>query len=258
MSSNKEFLELLNSVIEEKKFSVTLTDGKEYSFKQLTTSQLRDLVKSVVDSPLTQASFHTTISKAFYDCLVDSAETEFNIIDRTLFVLASRINAISSEVIVETESGEKKSANLEIHIQKLTKLIEEGKFKTNQLHTEGTITVEYGIPSISTEDKLNKEIYDKEKFNTEIEKQEDLRNIIGDLFINELAKCIKKLKIGEKELDLNNLSFAENIKIVEKLPASAISAAINFVERYKKTIKEALTVDGNTVLPIDGTLFSLR
>lgn len=258
MSSNKEFLDLLNSVVEEKKFTEILTDGEEYSFKQLTTSQLKDLVKSVVDSPLTQASFNTTISKIFKESLLDKTTKEFNTIDRILFLLGARINAISSEFIVELENGEKKTVDLQSHKKKLLEASIKAKIQEIDSYTEDTITIDYGIPSISTDEKLNKEIYSKEKFNTNLEKQEDLRNIIGDLFINELAKCIKTLKIGEKELDFSTVSFGENIKIVEKLPASVISVAINFVEKYKKLIKDALTVEKDTTIPVDGSIFSLR
>jgi hypothetical protein len=257
MSSNKEFLDLLNSVVEDKKFTEVLTDEQEYTFKQLTTSQLRDLVKSVVDSPLIQSSFNTTISKVFKESLIGSTEKSFNVIDRTLFLLGARIDAISPEFTFESNE-EKKTVDLRKHKQKLLELCVKAKFNETQTYSEGGITIEYGVPSVTVEDKLNKEIYNNEKFNVDIEKQESFRNLIGDLFINELVKCIKTLKIQETELDLNSVSFKEGIKIVEKLPASIISVILQFVESYKKTIRDALLVEKDVTIPIDGTLFSLR
>lgn len=260
MSSNKEFLDLLNSVVEEKKFTETLTDSKEYSFKQLNTSQLRDLIKSVVDSPLTQAVFNTTLSKLFKDSLLDKPEKEFNTIDRILFLLGARINAISEDFTIEvdSETKEKKTVNLTIYKNKLLEMSLEADLFTSRTHTENELVVEYGVPSLETEDKLNKEIYNNDKFKIDLDKQEDFRNLIGDLFINELAKCIKSLKIKDKELKLSSVSFNERIKIVESLPAQAISAALSFVEEYKKVIKDALSVTPDVAIPIDGSLFSLR
>jgi endonuclease III-like uncharacterized protein len=258
MSSNKEFLDLLNSVVEEQKFTETLTDGEEYSFRLLKTLQLKELIKSVVDSPITQAVFNTTLSKLFRDSLVDKTTKQFNTIDRILFYLGTRINAISDEytVVVNDDTKETKVTKISEHKKKLLASSLKADLFNDKTHTEDSITVVFGIPSLETEDKLNKEIYSKAKL--ELEKQEDFRELIGDIFINELAKCIKVLKIQDKELDLTTLSFSERLKIVERLPAQTISATLSFVETYKKVIKEALTVVDEVVIPIDGSLFSLR
>ena len=63
--NNKEFYQLLNEIVELQTFDLSLSDGSSVKCKQLTTSQLKDLIKSIVDSPLTQAEFNTTASKIF-------------------------------------------------------------------------------------------------------------------------------------------------------------------------------------------------
>ena len=59
--TNKEFQNLLSTLASEQTFSVELTDSKLYEFKQLNTNQLKELVKTVVDSPLTQTLFNNAI-----------------------------------------------------------------------------------------------------------------------------------------------------------------------------------------------------
>jgi len=93
--TNKEFYDLLNSLTTLATFKLTLTDGKEYTFKQLSTSQLKELIKTVVDSPLTQSVYNNTISKVMKESLISEEGVEeplFNIVDRLLFAIETRIN----------------------------------------------------------------------------------------------------------------------------------------------------------------------
>jgi len=105
-TTDKEFSDLLASIIEEQTFSTVLTNEKECTFKQLNTSQLKDLVKTVVDSPLTQAVFNTAISKI----MKDSLQTEgvnilnLNIFDRLIFILETRINSLSDTITITNEN----------------------------------------------------------------------------------------------------------------------------------------------------------
>ena len=256
--ANKEFYDLLNSVTTTETFSLTLTDGKEYTFKQLTTSQLKDLIKTVVDSPLTQAVFHNTMTKIMKDSLVgEGIDTSlFNIVDRLLFTLETRIQSISSNITLTKEN-----ITEEVDLQSVKQKLVESLQKTPELFADNTTTinqveVSFGVPFIKIESQLNDEIYKNVDLN--VENQEELRKILGETFINEIAKSIRAIKVQDKELDLSSVTFKSRLKTIESLPASLINGVIAYIEKYRKVIEESLTVKEEVVVPIDGSLFSLR
>lgn len=254
-TDNREFFDLLSSVATEQTFSLTLTDGSQVNCKQLTTSQLKELVKTVVDSPLTQAAFNTTATEIFNQSLVEGVNTELNTVDRTLFILETRIQSLSPTVTLKKEE---KSITVDLRNikEKLSKEIESHKdlFESKSL-TEGQITLSFGVPTLKTELQLNREVY--KNFKTNVENVDELRKALGEAFINEIAKSINSLSIGEQILDFNTVSFKQRLKAVETLPASIVQKVIEYIENYKKIVEDCFIIDGETV-PLDGTLFSLR
>jgi hypothetical protein len=257
-SSNKEFYDLLNSVTTTESFSLTLTDGKEYTFKQLSTSQLKDLIKTVVDSPLTQAVFNNTISRIMRESLVTEGidASLFNVVDRLLFTLETRIQSISPRITLSKEDLIE-----EVDLQKVKQKLTENIKNNSTLFADDSnisnqVELTFGVPLIKTETQLNDELY--KDINLNIENQEELRKILGETFINELAKSIKVVKVQDKELDLSTVTFKSRLKTVESLPASLISNVISYIEKYRKVLDDSLLVKEDLSVPIDGSLFSLR
>ena len=257
-TSNKEFYDLLNSVITTESFSLTLTDGKEYAFKQLSTSQLKDLIKTVVDSPLTQSVFNNTISRIMRESLVTEGidASLFSVVDRLLFALETRIQSISPKITLSKED-----VTEEVDLQQVKQKLAEN-IKNNSIlfadssNVSNQVEVTFGVPLIKTETQLNDELY--KDVNLNVENQEELRKILGETFINELAKSIKAVKVQDKELDLSTVTFKSRLKTVESLPASLISNVISYIEKYRKILDDSLVISDTITVPVDGTLFSLR
>jgi len=250
----KNFNELLAALAEAETFDITLTDGNSYKFRQLTTKQLKELVKTVVDSPLTQSVFNTTLSKIMKDSLI--GEGSFNVIDRLIFAIETRIQSLSPSVTV-TQNEKTTTIDLVEIKNKLNKsiidnssLLEDKTFETAQIK----LTV--GVPSVKTETQLNEEFYKNVDIN--IQTQEELRKIVGEAFINEIAKAIKIIEIADKTMDLSSVNFKTRLKTVESLPASSIQKVIEYIEQHKKAIEDCLVVSEDVSVPIDGSLFSLR
>lgn len=257
-SSNKEFYDLLNSVTTTESFSLTLTDGKEYTFKQLSTSQLKDLIKTVVDSPLTQAVFNNTISRIMRESLVTEGidASLFSVVDRLLFTLETRIQSISPKITLSKED-----LTEEVDLQKVKQKLAENIKNNSTLFADDSnisnqVELTFGVPLVKTETQLNDELY--KDINLNVENQEELRKILGETFINELAKSIKAVKVQDKELDLSTVTFKSRLKTVESLPASLISNVISYIEKYRKVLDDSLLVKEDLSVPIDGSLFSLR
>jgi hypothetical protein len=121
--------------------------------------------------------------------------------------------------------------------------------------TEGKITLTFGPALLDAESQLNDEIY--KNSNPNVEDPEELRKVLGDAFINEIAKAVRTLTINDQTLDFSAVTFKSRLKTIETLPASLIQKVIEYIEEYKKVVDESLTVNGHTIV-IDGSLFSLR
>lgn len=251
---DQDFFELLNEISSET-FSLKLTDGNSYSFRQLTTAQLKELIKTIVDSPLTQAQFNRTCSRIMEQSLVSGPLKDLNIVDRLLFVLETRIQSLSPSVTISR--GDEK---IEVDIQKLKNELEQkvsensDKFKEFVIE-QGDLKISCGVPLISVDDQLGEEIY--KNFQIDIQNVDELRKLIGEAFINEIAKSIKSVTIKDKTVNLSEKVFTDRLKIVELLPASAINKVVQYVEGYKSLVDGVFVVEG-TPLVIDGSLFTLR
>lgn len=254
-TENKEFYDLLDSIVNEQTFDLELANGTVVKCKSLTTAQLKDLIKTVVDSPLTQAAFNTTASKIFKDSLIDTPACSLNIVDRLLFILETRIQSVSRTTIIEQEDKQIAINFEDIKNKLLTSLRQNSNLFVSSEATDGKITVTFGVALLDTETQLNDEIY--RNLSVDVNNVDQLRKVLGEAFINEIAKSINTVTIGDKTFDFSGVTFKSRIKTVESLPASLIQKVIEYIEKYKKVIDESLTVEGYTV-PIDSSLFSLR
>ena len=256
--SNKEFNELLSSLVTKETFSLRLTNGNTYEFYQLSTNQLKELIKTVVDSPLTQAAFNTTLSRIMKDSFVDreASSGSFNIVDRLLFCLTTRIESLSPIF-----NAAQKDKTIEVNLlelkEKLVSAVEINRpFFSDQQTISGDVRLAYGLPLVSTENQLNEELYKNADIN--IETPNELRKVLGEAFINEIAKTVKTLSVQDKTLDFNTVTFKSRLKTIESLPASLVQEVIGYVEKYKGVIDTCLKVNEDYSVTIDGSLFSLR
>ena len=254
-SQNQEFFNLLKSIANEQVFDLELSNGSFVKCKQLSTAQLKELIKTVVDSPVTQIEFNTTATKIFKQSINLENNYTPNIVDRTLFLIETRIQAISPKMTVNNEGKEividfnkiKQNFKEQLNINK-------NLFEQSQ-SSEGSIVLTYGPPTLSVEEQLNEEIYSTMVVNAD--DPEDLRKLIGNVFMYEIAKALKTIKIQDVLLDLSSVSFKDRLKAIETIPASTIQKVIEYIEKQKRAIDQCLTFDDYTI-PIDGTLFSLR
>ena len=257
-NDNKEFFDLLNSIVDEQTFSLELCpreEAKTVSCKQLSTAQLKELIKTVVDSPLTQAVFNSTATKIFKQSLIEDPLVPLNVIDRLLFVLETRINSLSPTMDVKEEDKTIVVDFKEIVGKLNQQLKENARLLVNSTASEGKISINFGVALLDTETQLNEELY--KNFNLDVENADELRKLLGEAFINEIAKAVQSVTIEDKTLDLSSINFKSRLKTIESLPASLIQKVIEYIENYKKIVDKCLVVDGHSVA-VDGTLFSLR
>lgn len=256
-TENKEFYNLLKTLTEEQTFPLDLfSTGEKVNCKYLTTSQLKEIIKTVVDSPLTQSAFNTTCTNIFKDSLVSKdGLVPLNVLDRLSFLLQTRINSISPIVTIN-KSISPVAVNFSDILSKLHSKKQEHleKFATVS-ETEGKVKITYGVALLDAELQLNEEIYKDLKVN--VNDAEEMKNLLGESFINEIGKCIQSITIGENTLDLSKISFKERLQAIGSLPASLIQKVIGYIEQYKDVVDDCLTIDNN-LITIDASLFSVK
>lgn len=270
MSNNESIqnvLQLLKELDKSNSFEVYLPSlQKTVPFKQLNTEQLKKLLKTVIDSPIHNTEFITTFNAVIKENILDMSINveELNVFDKILILIKTRIESISPEYtftlseedITQLETNEKTfTVNLKHTYESF--ISQQPTFDKETIKS-GTYEITASLPTLQTENKLEKELYKNVKL--EISTPEELRTTIGDTFINELTKYISLLKINDTEIDLNTLTFKNRIKIVEQLPTSAINGVLKYVEKYKNNIKPLVTYSKGTLekdLPQDATLFNM-
>jgi len=260
----KDFYSLLEDLKNEQTFTLTLAprfinEGIKVptvECKHLTTSQLKLLIESVVSKPLTQSGFLSVIGNILKSSISNPIDFKLNILDRTLFILSSRINSISPKIKIKRNEEEEVEVDLGVAKNSLEKRIQENiSLLKEQEVKQGNITIRYNIVSLDTEQKLAEEIY--RKFNFDVDDPDSARKAIGDIFLHEITKVITSITIDETTMVFEDLPFKTRTKIVESLPASAVQKVIEYLDKIRSIIDESLVVDGIPI-ELNGSLFALR
>lgn len=239
--------------------------NKEVNFKQISTEQLKSLLKTVVDSPIYNSQFICTINKIIKEnCVTPNTNVDqFSVYDKILIIFKTRIESLSPEYTINFSEEEQKLHSLPPnHIFNLKEHLEKFLIKNyifpEHIIEHGSCQITCQLPSLATENKLEHELHKNIKI--EVETTEELREIVGETFINELTKYISNITIKETSENLLNLPFKTRIKIVEQLPTGVINKVLKYIENYRSRIKELTSVTISSVekdIPLDATFFNV-
>lgn len=270
MSNNENIqnvLQILKELDKTNSFEVYLPSlQKTVLFKQLNTEQLKKIFKTVIDSPIHNSEFITAFNNIIKENILDESVNvnELNIFDKLLVLVKTRIESISPDYTFNlteeeiTESGLTEKTFIINLANNYNNFVEKLPVFEKEIIKSNTYEVTASLPALETENKLEKELYKNVKL--EITTPDELRNTIGDTFINELTKYISELKVNDTVIDLNTLTFKNRIKIVEQLPTSAINGVLKYVEKYKNIIKPLVTYSKGNLekdIPQDATFFNM-
>jgi hypothetical protein len=259
----QDVLQLLKDLDNTNSFEVYLPSlQKAVKFKQLNTEQLKKLLKTIIDSPIHNTEFITTFNRIIKENILDESVSweSLNIFDKVLIIVKTRIESVSPEYIFTLNEEEINTLNnFKINIgERYNEFIKTLPTYNNETIKVGDCEITASLPTLQTENKLEKELYKNVKL--EITTPEELRNTLGETFINELAKYISVLKINDNTIDLNQHNFKMRIKIIEQLPTTCINGVLKYIEKYKETLKPLMTYSKDTVekeIPLDATFFNM-
>ena len=85
--------------------------------------------------------------------------------------------------------------------------------------------------------------------------KEDLSKTVGLVYIFELIKHIESVSVEEDVINFNELRVIDRIKIVETLPLELYEKITSFYSQTSKYDQSLLTIDDDTVIPMDASLF---
>jgi hypothetical protein len=244
----KDIINLIQGLDNESSFTLFIPSlQKDVRFKQLTTEQLKRILKTVVDSPVYNSEFIKTFNSIIKENCLDKDININNLTsyDKILILFKVKIESISSDfnfVFTEEEiqnnnlAERNKTVNIETHFQ---------EFLKKNVNFE-PLTIEYNnsyvvcnLPTIYTENKLELELHKNIKI--EVTTPEELRAIVGETFINEVTKFITAINVNETDIDLMKLSFKNRISVVENLPTQIINKVVKYIEKYREALKPLLT-----------------
>lgn len=259
----QDVLQLLKALDQTNSFEVFLPSlQRSVPFKQLNTEQLKRILKTVIDSPIHNTEFVTTFNSIIKDNILDKSVNvdNLNIFDKTLILIKTRIESISSEYTFNLNDEEKNQLeDFKINLGSIyDSFVRTTPGYSAETIKSGECELLVTLPTLQIENKIEKELYKNVKL--EITTPEELRNTIGETFINELTKYIASIKINEALIDLNQHNFKTRIKLVEQLPTTCINGVLKYIENYKTFLKPLITHSKNGIekdIPQDATLFNM-
>jgi hypothetical protein len=273
MNTNvKDIINLLEELEVNSGYDVYLPSlNKEVKFKQLTTEQLKQLLKTAVNAPIYNTEFILIFNSIIkQNCLDKDVNVDALTVYDKLFVLfKTKIECISpdytfiftdEEVEAYSLSNDTDTVSVEQHYNNFVNK----KYNiASETYTQNNCSVDCSIPTIEIENKLETELHKNNKINSVTE--DNIQSIIGDAFISEVTKFINKLVINDKEINLGSLSFKDRITVVEKLPVTLINNVLKYIESYKNTTNELViytfkTDKGviiNKQFPLDTSFFNI-
>ena len=271
-----DILKILNRANESFAYEVFIPSlQKNVMFRQINTSQQKRLLKAIIDSPAYNTEFIFALRQIIAENCVDSIDVNnLTIYDKMIIAMTMRAMSISNDLdMTFTIPKTKDVAEQKITRRMSLKDLIDTALKTIKIEDiiikdeRGIYEIYCSLPTIYDEFKLEDELR-KNVMTIEIKNENELRNTIGEVFINEIVKYVKKIIIRsnneENTIDLKDVKFAERIKIIESIPAQINKQIIEYINNIVKEFGKVLlfkeTINGVTVeerLKIDASFFTV-
>lgn len=236
--------------------------GNFLTFKELNAKQQKLLLETLADDSL----YKTKFAKQFYNILKENIVSNFDInclsVFDKLFIglflrnkVTNKYNVVFSENPLYTEEIdlEKILDNLKNYRQPKAENI-----KVNKNNID--ITIELAIPTIQLDTKYEEELYNNYKKIENIKEPGEVGNILSNAFIGEMSKYISKIQFADQEMDFDNLTVQQRIRLTEQLTGDIVQNILTKITEWKETINSFITVESSDkkyskVLSLDNLLF---
>ena len=236
--------------------------GSSLTFKELNAKQQKLLLETLADDSL----YKTQFAKQFHNILKENIVSNFDInslsVFDKIFIGISLRNKISSKYNVVFNENPLYSEEIVLE-NVLINFKNYKQPKTEQIKivkNDVDICVELSVPSIIIESKYEEELYTNYKKVEDIKDPKEVGNILSNAFIGEISKYISKILFSGQEVEFNNLSVPQRIKLTEQLTGDIIQNILTKITEWKESVNSFITVESSDkkytkVLSLDNLLF---
>lgn len=214
--------------------------SNKVTVRQISLKQQKNIISTAVDGINGAVGFAKIINDII---LENSDKSDLLMVDKVPILLKLRKLSLGNNIVVDEET---------LDIDRFIKNIETVKpdFKKSETIKRNNFVLTLKIPSLKEENLI------LAKCLTEVEKKENKKTSesFGIIYLYELIKYIKGIKIGEDDIDFSTLKISERVQVVENLPLSVYRQLSKFFNDINKYDAALLTVDNKTIA-IDPTFF---
>ena len=219
---------------------------KEMQFRPLSVKQQKDLIKSGLDGTLGGITISNIIGEVILENSVENHN--FLVTDKIPILLALRKQAFGNLFVLKEDDVET-TFNLDLILKNDLKYSNLTQVEIKLENTEVSSHVD--VINIEDDIKINNFQLEKLKKN----KDKEISDTVGSLFIYEIVKFVTKIIIGADELDLTSLPIKERLSVIESVPVTLNNNILDYIQKFRKEELNYVTIDGKT-LPVDARLFA--
>jgi len=246
MTKTKNILDITNAIAENTTnyaFNIFIPSLKEnVRFKEMTISQQKNIVKSMLDRSIMDINFSDTLLDIISaNCVDDVDPLSFTIIDKVVIALGLRINSL--DAVIKSSLKTKNNTDIKFDID-LNVLYDEVQTKMKSFDYNpktisiGNIEVVCEVPKLSSERATNKYYSAVNQDITEQSDESDIKNAVGNAFINEIIKYISAVTITKNdgevlEINWDELSVGDRVKVTSNLSTKVLKEVITYIEVVK-------------------------
>ena len=251
-NSVTDIISQIEAVNQQTGVDVYVPSLKRYvKFRPLNLKQQKDLLKSSVEETLTRLSFITSFYTIIQENILETIDiNSLYVFDRIAIAIALRSTSLDSSYTINDIT-----VNLQDKLSEIPLIVIDNEKITNIATVDG-ISVTLEVPRLGVDKDVCNSILNKIRTS----QKEDVRTLIGDLFINEIIKYVKTITVGSGETEsttvLSNLKIENRLSIVEKFPTTLTKQILDFIKTYR-SFEEGFTKTGDLNLEIDGSFFAI-
>jgi hypothetical protein len=253
MSSNvADILKQLDTLNQQSGVAVYIPSLKRtVKFKALNLRQQKNLLKSSVEETLTKLSFITNFYSIVQENILETLNiNDLYIFDRIAIAIALRASSIDSKYTIEDNVFDlndklKEIPSIAIDIDAITAVVDVQNF-----------TVSLEVPRLGVDRDISAIVMNKIRSS----QNDDIRTLIGELFVHEIIKFVKtvtfKTETGDTVVEFANIKTEDRLAVIEKFPTLITNQILDFIKRYRELENKFTGLDDNAI-EIDGSFFTI-
>lgn len=248
MENIKELNEIISSIKKANKsfaYSVWLPSlKKEVLFKEINTSQQKALLKSMINSPISNSEFIYALKQIIQENCVDDKINinQLTILDKLFIAIMMRSVSIGNtlEFEIKTEEGKvRRGIGLKEFLDKVKDNInvpDPKRIDYENFH------VMCSVPTIEREYRLEDEL--RKNMDVKTKSKDELKELLGEIYLAEIVKYVDTIGIKDgdeiTQIQMDDLSFKDRIAIYEQLPINITKEIQIYVKDLQTEINKVL------------------